>query len=240
METDRRIAYFAGCTANYVEPEIGEATVRILQKNGFRLLFPVQRCCAIPQLLYGNLRSFLRHAEFNVRSLAEAGCDIVTACTSCALVLKRDYPRLLGSQEAEMVSRRAYDIMEYLAMLGASNAFNTDFQPVARSILYHAPCHLKVLGRELIDSRLELMGLIPGLSVSRVDRGCCGMGGTFGVKRSNYTRSMTIGRPLFEEVRRLAPDLVATECPGCELQIEQGTGAAVTHPILIMKEAYGL
>ena len=84
------------------------------------------------------------------------------------------------------------------------------------------------------------MGLIPGLSVSRVDRGCCGMGGTFGVKRDNYARSMTIGRSLFEEVRRLAPDLVATECPGCELQIEQGTGSAVTHPILIMKEAYGL
>jgi len=175
-----------------------------------------------------------------VRSLAEADCDVVTACTSCALVLKRDYPRLLGSREAETVSRRTYDIMEYLAMLGANNALNTDFQSVARSILYHAPCHLKVLGRQLIDGRLELMGLIPGLTVSQVDRGCCGMGGTFGVKRGNYARSMTMGRSLFEEVRRLAPDLVATECPGCELQIEQGAGAAVTHPILIMNEAYGL
>jgi len=52
--------------------------------------------------------------------------------------------------------------------------------------------------------------------------------------------SMTVGQALFEEINRLAPDLVITECPGCKMQIGQGTGITVTHPIIIIKQAYGL
>jgi len=237
---DKKIAYFAGCTANYIEPEVGIATILVLEKNGFHPVFPKQKCCAVPQLAYGNRRSFFRHAEANVRSLAEAGCDIVTACTSCALAIKRDYPRLLNSQEARAVAARTYDIMEYLVMLNASSLLNTTFHPINLNLSYHAPCHLRTLGQKLITNRLELLRLIPGTSVKWIDWGCCGMAGTFGVKRSNYMVSMAIGRALFEEIIRLAPDLVTTECPGCKMQISQGTGITVTHPIQIVKEAYGL
>jgi Fe-S oxidoreductase len=236
----KKIAYFAGCTASYIEPEVGRATILVLEKNGFRPVFPKQNCCALPQLFYGNLRSFFRHAEANVRSLVEADCDIVTACTSCALAIKHDYPRLLKSQEAKAVAARTYDVMEYLAMLNADKLLNTAFHPVSLNLLYHAPCHLRTLGQELISDRLQLLRLIPGMSVTWIDRGCCGMAGTFGVKRSNYAMSMTIGQALFKEMNRLAPDLVITECPGCKMQIGQGTGITVTHPILIVKEAYGL
>jgi Fe-S oxidoreductase len=237
---NKKIAYFTGCTANYIEPEVGIATILVLERNGFRVVFPKQNCCAVPQLFYGNLQSFFRHSEANVRSLAEVGCDIVTACTSCALAIKRDYPRLLKSQEAKAVAARTYDIMEYLVMLNAGNLLNTAFHPVSHNLAYHAPCHLRTLGQELISHRLELLRLIPGTFVTWVDRGCCGMAGTFGVKRSNYDMSTTIGWALFEEIKRLAPDLVITECPGCKMQIGQGTGITVTHPILIVKEAYGL
>jgi glycerol-3-phosphate dehydrogenase subunit C len=240
MKKDKKIAYFAGCTANYVDPDVGKSTIWVLRKLGFRPVLLDERCCGIPQLAVGNLRSFLKRAEFNVRSLAGADCDIVTACTSCALAIKHDYPRYLEGKEAEEVSLRTYDIMEYLAILKASNALNTDFQPVDLSVVYHAPCHLKALGEELIDRRLELMRLIPSLSVDRIERGCCGMGGTFGSKRINYTKSMEIGRALFEGIAESAADLVATECPGCNMQIRQGTGLAVTHPIEIVSRAYGL
>lgn len=237
---DKKIAYFAGCTANYSEPEIGKATIMVLERNGFHPVFPEQSCCAVPQLNYGDIPSFFRHAEANVRSLAEADCDIVTACTSCALTIKRDYPRMLKSQEAKAVAARTYDIMEYLVMLNADGVLNAVFRSVNLNLAYHAPCHLKALGLELITDRLKLLRLIPGISVSRVDRGCCGMAGTFGLKKSNYALSMDIGQTLFAEMKRLAPDRVITECPGCKMQIVHGTGITVTHPILIVKEAYGI
>ena len=240
MKKDKRIAYFAGCTANFVDPEVGKSTIQILKECGFQPILPDQKCCGIPQLAVGNLRKFLRHAEFNVRSLIEADCDIVTTCTSCAMAIKLEYPKYLESEEAEEVSKRIYDIMEYLVILKNDNALNIKFHPLNLSLLYHAPCHLKIIQGELIDDRLELMRLIPGLSVNRIERGCCGMGGTFGAKRRNYAKSMMIGQELFEGIMESAPDLVATDCPGCKLQIQQGTGLRVIHPIDIIKQAYGL
>jgi len=240
MKKDKKIAYFAGCAAKYVAPEVGKSTIQVLRKLGFRPVLLDEKCCGIPQLAVGNLRDFIQHAEFNVRSLVGADCDIVTACTSCALALKHDYPNYLESKEAKRVSQRTYDIMEYLAMLKTRNSLNANFHSINISLVYHAPCHLKVLGEELIVHRLGLLSSIPGLSVERIERGCCGMGGTFGSKRRNYAKSMEIGRALFEGIKELSPDIVATECPGCELQIRQGTGLAVTHPIHVIKQACGL
>lgn len=240
VKTERRIAYFAGCTANYVDPEIGKATIEVLRRNDVWPVFPDQECCSIGRLSYGDRRTFLRKARANVSSLVAAGCAVVTACTSCALALKQEYPRLLRTEEAERVAQDTYDVMEYLAGLRVEGVLSTDFHPVALRVAYHAPCHLRVLGQELIDNRLQLLRLIPGLVVIYIDRGCCGMGGTFGFKQTNYAASMTIGEALFQGIREAAPDVVATECPGCAMQIEQGTGLPVIHPILILKQAYGI
>jgi glycerol-3-phosphate dehydrogenase subunit C len=240
MSGEKRVAYFAGCVVNHVDPEVGKSTIQVLRKQGLRPMLLDEKCCGIPQLAVGNLRQFLKHAEFNVRSMVEADCDIVTACTSCAMAVKHDYPKYLETEGAEKVSKRIFDVMEYLAILEAGRALDTDLHPVNLSLVYHAPCHLKVMGEELVDRRLKLLRSIPGLSVTQIQRGCCGMGGTFGTKRSNYSMSMRIGQPLFEGIAELTPDLVATDCPGCQLQIQQGTGLTVIHPIQIIGESFGL
>jgi glycerol-3-phosphate dehydrogenase subunit C len=236
----QKIAYYPGCMAKYVDPTIAYSTIRVLEKHGFDLVWLNQKCCGIPYLAIGNLKGFLKRAEFNVSLLAEAGCDIVTACTSCAMTIKRDYPIYLKSDEAEEVSRRTYDIMEYLTVLKSLNVLEHGFQPVDLSLIYHAPCHLSVLGQELIDKRLELMRSIPGLLVSQSSNACCGMGGAFSSKKKNYIKSMEIGKDLFDGIKEAAPDMVITDCPGCTLQIEQGTGLVATHPIHIVKQAYRL
>ena len=93
----------------------------------------------------------------------------------------------------------------------------------------------------LVDERIELMKLIPEINIMTLeDGGCCGMGGTFGFKKVNHEMSMAIGRPLFEEIKRLSPAMVATECSMCKIQIEQGTGLKVMHPVTIVKKAYGI
>ncbi|NQT74622.1 MAG: hypothetical protein HQ553_17935 [Chloroflexi bacterium] len=235
-----RIAYYPGCTANYVNPEIGKSTFQVLQKHGFEPIWLDQKCCGTPYLGIGDLKGFLKRAEYNVSLFAQAGCDIVTACTSCALAIKHDYPKYLKSAEAEEVSKRTYDIMEYLTVLKERGALENSFQSIDLSLIYHAPCHLSALGQELIDKRLELMSLIPGLSISQSRNGCCGMGGTFGSKKKNYEMSMEIGKDLFDGIKEASPDMVITDCPGCQLQIQQGTGLEVTHPVHIVRQAYGL
>ncbi|MBP1688588.1 MAG: glycerol 3-phosphate dehydrogenase (quinone) subunit [Deltaproteobacteria bacterium] len=234
--TEKVVAYFAGCTTNYNEPELGEAVVEILEKLGMRPVYPEQRCCAIPQLTAGDVSGFRKNAEFNTRSLLASGGDVVTACTSCVVALKHDYPKWLRAPEATALTERTHDVMEYLVRHWVGGAM-PPFEPVELSLAYHAPCHLVVLGDDLIDRRLALLRSIPGLSVTRVDRGCCGMGGTFGMKCHNYQMSMEIGEALFAALKEHKPDMVISECPTCRSQIAHGTGLPVIDPVMIIRRA---
>lgn len=233
---EKVVAYFAGCTTNYNEPEIGEAVVEILETLGMRLVYPEQRCCAIPQLSAGDASTFRKNAEFNMRSLLASGADVVTACSSCMAAIKHDYPKWLRGPEATALTERTFDVIEYLVRYREAGGMPT-FEPVELSLAYHAPCHLVVLGDDLIERRLALLRAIPGVTVTRVDRGCCGMGGTFGMKCRNYQMSMEIGAALFTAIKDLRPDMVISECPACRTQIAHGTGLPVTDPIMIIRRA---
>lgn len=233
------VVYFAGCTTNYNEPDIGKVVVAILENLGFRVLCPEQHCCSIAQLASGRTDAFRKVAEFNIRSLAAPRADVVTACSTCAAAITQEYPKMIRTPEAEDVAGRTYDIMEYLVRHRKRNGLPM-LEPVELSVAYHAPCHLRALGDELIERRLGLLRAIPGLTVTWVDRGCCGMGGTFGLKRHNYEISMEIGKSLFEAIEELKPDLIVSECPGCRSQIAHGTRKSVSHPVVLVGHALRL
>lgn len=82
------------------------------------------------------------------------------------------------------------------------------------------------------------MKLIPGLQVQAFGDRCCGLAGTFGLKKENYDLSMQIGEHLFEEIRKSGVDRVVTSCGSCAIQIAQGTGLNVVHPLTLLAEAY--
>ncbi|MCL5735467.1 MAG: anaerobic glycerol-3-phosphate dehydrogenase subunit C, partial [Actinobacteria bacterium] len=64
--------------------------------------------------------------------------------------------------------------------------------------------------------------------------------GTFGMKAATYDLSMLSGRPLFQRIAEVAPDLVASECSTCRMQIVQATGLRAVHPIILLADAYGV
>ena len=45
-----RVAYFSGCYTNTNEPDVGKATVRVLEASGLEVSLPPQKCCGIPML----------------------------------------------------------------------------------------------------------------------------------------------------------------------------------------------
>ncbi len=238
MVDQNSIVYFAGCMANYAAPEIGKHTVEVLEENGFNPIFPKQKCCGTPQSSTGNRKRFIENAIFNINSLERTKGDIVTACTSCALTIKHDYPKILKNSKADSVSNRTYDIIEYLAILKKQNRLNVNFRQLDLRASYHIPCHLKILGEDLTNRRMGMLNTIPGFSMTPLNSGCCGMGGTFGVKNNTFDISMEIGHPLFESLLSSNTDITATDCPTCNLQIQQGTGFSPVHPISIVRQAY--
>ena len=86
----------------------------------------------------------------------------------------------------------------------------------------------------------NLLGLIPGLEVQRIEEGCSGMAGTFGLLRENYRNSLRAGWGLIGRLRDPAILAGTTECSTCKIQMEQGTAKPTIHPIKMLALAYGL
>jgi Fe-S oxidoreductase len=182
----RKVAYYTGCFANYYQPEVGRALVGVMERNGFEVRVPDQVCCGMPMMAGKNASSALRNARHNIESLAvmaAEGYDIVTTCPSCSLMIKREYVNLYDSPEARLVSEHVYSVEEFLMLLNRQGEMDTDLQTVSASLLYHVPCHLKVQAGAA--DCLEMLKLIPGVSVDKINTACCGMAGYHGYKKAH-------------------------------------------------------
>lgn len=87
----RRVAYFAGCTARYLFPDVPRAVVDVFERNNITVYYPQQNCCGMPSMLEGDRKVTLAFAERTVLHLAEVvadGYDIVCSCPTCGYMLK--------------------------------------------------------------------------------------------------------------------------------------------------------
>lgn len=90
-QAHRKIAYFAGCTANYFFPDVARAVVQVFQHHGFEVIYPQQKCCGMPSLLEGDQRLTMKFVRFNLERLSEFidnGYDIVCSCPTCGFMLR--------------------------------------------------------------------------------------------------------------------------------------------------------
>jgi glycerol-3-phosphate dehydrogenase subunit C len=88
---EKKVAYFAGCTAQFLFPQVAKAAVEVLEHNGIEVYYPEQKCCGMPPMLEGDRRFTFELAAFNLQQLGEtvdAGYDIVCSCPTCGYTLK--------------------------------------------------------------------------------------------------------------------------------------------------------
>ena len=238
----RKVVYFVGCFGNFndVDGE-GKSTIAVLEKNRVEVVVPRFKCCGVAKITLGNSDAVRKDAEQNLAILGhyvEQGYDVVTSAASCGLTIKQDYPKLLQTEMAKKVAQHTYDIHEYLMKLHAEGLLNTNFKPIKARVVYHHPCHLKAQGVE--SEPIQLLRMIPKLEVVEIEDSCCGMAGTFGFKKQNFDLSMNIGKRLFTNIHRAKPQIVTTGCGTCKIQIEQGIGQEVIHPMVLLRRAYGV
>jgi glycerol-3-phosphate dehydrogenase subunit C len=237
--TGKKVVLFYTCSVQWNEPQVGRAAVEVLEHNGFTVFAPEMKCCGMPALDGGDVDRATAWAKHNVDRLipyVEAGCDIVSPGPTCSFMLKQEYGDYLGTPEAVAVSERSYDLMEYLHKVRKAGELKEDFENEVGEIGYHLPCHLKIqkIG---FRSRDILKGL-PGAKVKLVDKCSC-MDGTWGMKTQHYERSKEWAQPLLDGLTKDAPPTLSSDCLIAKLQIEEGTGQKVVHPIEILRDAYG-
>ena len=236
---EKQVAYFHGCYVNYNYPQLGKDFVKVLNALGVGVqLLDKEKCCGVALIANGMSQKAGKNARHNVEILQKAvdqGLKVLTTSSTCAMTIREEYPGLLqvdnsGIKDSVLLATRY--IYQLVESGQAQLKFRKDFH--AR-IAYHTPCHLERLGWGIFS--IELLKMIPGVEFTLLDSNCCGISGTYGFKKENYEASQAIGKPLFDQIKSVNPDVVACDCETCKWQIEMSTDYAVKHPISILAEA---
>jgi FAD/FMN-containing dehydrogenase/Fe-S oxidoreductase len=238
-----KVAYFVDTYANHFDTQLAESLVAVLRHNGIGVYVPIdQGESAMPMISQGALEPARVVAQRNVALLAEAvrqGYTIVATEPSAVLALTHEYPLILDEDEdAMLVAKNSFDACHYLWQLHQRGRLNLGFQPQRISVGYHVPCHLRAL--EVGAPAENLLRLVPGLRIHRVEQGCSGIAGLYGLKRKNYRASLRAGVRLINAVRGGPFQIGMTECSTCKIQMEQGTTKPTIHPVKLLALAYGL
>jgi len=240
--TDRKIAYFHGCYANYNTPEVAKALVRVYEHFGYEIMVPDQHCSGTPMFANGMLEDARRSAETNVRELAAAladGADVVASCSSCSMSIRQEYPELFDFEGTEDVAANTWDAVEYLRvhedLESELEGTSIDGALADSNFAYHAPCHARNQG--LDGQTMEVLAAIDGVDAHDVGDSCSGISGTYGWKAENYETSMKIGSEMVDHMEDADAETGLTECPTCSMQMEHGTGYEITHTLEVLEAA---
>jgi len=237
-----RVAYFVDVYANYYDQELAEAAVAVLREAQVNVHVPLrQRGSGMAALIVGDIEHAREQALANLRVLADAvrdGYTVVCSEPTAALMLRQEYVRLTEDLDAELVAANTMDLGQYLLGLEERGQLPHAREPIQAKIGYHQPCHLRALNVGMPG--FELLRRVLDLDVEFIDRGCSGMGGTYGLARDRFWNSIRAGRGLMSRLRDDDIEIGATECGACRIQMEQGMTKLTLHPIKLLSLGYGL
>ena len=243
-KTSGKVALFATCYGNYNAPQLGEDMVKVLEHNGIPVqLVDKEQCCGMPKLELGDLESVSKAKEVNIPVLADMvdkGWDIMAPVPSCVLMFRQELPLMFPEDEAvHKVANAIFDPFEYLMLRHKESALNLEFQQSLGKVAYHVACHQRV--QKIGQKTRQCLELIPDTEVMAVER-CCGHDGTYGVKSKYYDAAKKIVRPVVNKVKQFEADYHGSDCPmaGKFIAHALNDGSSTSHPISLIRQAYGI
>lgn len=192
--TPDTVQLFVTCLVDGFAPEVGEATVRILEAQGIRVEFPFdQTCCGQPAYNAGFAAEASQMARHTIDVLAATEGPIVIPSGSCAAMMVFHYADLLANDplyadRGAAVAERVRELTQFLVDdLGLTNVDASG----EGTITYHPSCHgLRSL--ELTYQAERLLDAVDGLERVELPDAteCCGFGGMFSVKMPEVSVAM--------------------------------------------------
>jgi glycerol-3-phosphate dehydrogenase subunit C len=236
----RSVVLFETCSVGYNYPHIGAAAVQVLEHNGLGVERPPERCCGMPALDGGDLDAAVSTARANVDTLlpfVERGVPIVVLGPTCGYTMKREWPGLLGSEDANRVAASTFDVGEFLARERIEGRLRKDFVRAQGKLGYHVPCHLRA--QNIGAPFMTLMAMIPETQIEAIER-CSAFDGTWGMKREYYELSRKYGKKLSRALTDTEAVRLVSDCPLAGLNVTEDLGVTPAHPVEVLRDAYGL
>jgi glycolate oxidase iron-sulfur subunit len=219
----KKVAYFVGCFMNYAFTSTAHSVVKVLTKAGCEVHIPrEQPCCGLPQYVYGDFESARGQAK---KIIAEFGKyeTVVTACGSCASMLKKEMLELFHDDAAYLPTVKAFtakvfEFSELVSTLGIEEKLH---QETPQIVTYHDPCHL-VRYLSVTQQPRQMLKSVPRLQLNEMFEAnrCCGAAGLVMVFYQELSTKITADKA--QNIIDSGAEIVATSCPACMLKINSG------------------
>ena len=218
------VQLFVTCLVDGFAPEVGEATVRVLEQVGCEVEFPQdQTCCGQPAFNAGYVGQARSMARNTVQVLDSTTGPIVVPSGSCTDMLVHHTPRLLEGTDdhaaALRVANRARELTQFLVDDMGITDIGTSCDGCV--VAYHPSCHgLRNLGlrgqaEALLDSVAGVERRIPDEAET-----CCGFGGLFAVEMPEV--SAAILETKLDQLEETGADVIVGGDISCLMNISGG------------------
>jgi Fe-S oxidoreductase len=239
------VVYFPGCASSYKNPEIAQATAKILNATGtsFTVLAD-DRCCGNTLYSVGMIDEAREVAKKNIEMVKATGAKVfVTSCAECYRMWKVDYPKMLNIATKDLG-------FEVLHILECADAALKDgslklTKNVDARITYHDACSVSRLcdpwtpwsgtrgWMGMVEPKLarrrgrgglyaqprNLLKAIPGVDYTEMIRirenSFCCAAGR-GTKEAFPDLANSSAKHRLEEVKEVGAEILVSACPWCK------------------------
>ena len=221
-----KIGLFIPCYIDVFYPQVGIATLELLEKLGQEVVYPPkQTCCGQPLANSGSEQEAIATYRNFVRNFQ--GFDyIVTPSGSCAYHVRCHYDILEQTDEVKKVRETTYELCEFLTDILQVDDLKIRFP---HKVGIHNSCHglrgLKLASAsELIEQRYSklrrLLEKAEGIEIVELDRNdeCCGFGGTFSIFEPDV--SVKMGRDRIADHERNGVEIITAADMSCLMHLE--------------------
>lgn len=255
-----KVAYFAGCSAGHLFPDVAKAAVDLLEQNGVQVFVPSQDCCSMPLIMEGNRQEAKKRIQANLETAyyseafqhrADAGGNRMQVPTGSRdkkfttvpmgiykNILKDDgYFSGIDPLQRIDLSQNVQDLGEYLVARHKTGQLSISLKEPDQPLAYFAPCHQRE--QHIGHPYVEMIQSLPGTDILPVggEMHCCGMGGHLGFKADFHGHSLTIGGPLFDRLAAASGRTIITDCLSCRMQLQHVFSRQVFHPLELLTTA---
>ena len=216
-----KVGLFVTCIVNTMRPEIGFASLKLLEKAGYEVEVPRdQTCCGQPNMNGGDKEGTKAFA-LQLAKLYEPFDYVVAPSGSCAGTIRTHYPDLFDEGDPDGAKVRAlaaktWELTSFLIDVAGMKEVDASFDGV---LAYHDSCaglrELKVK-----QQPRALLRTVKGLELKDLPDAevCCGFGGLFCVKYPDVSGEMV--RKKVDDIEGTEARAVAMGDAGCMLNIE--------------------
>ncbi len=215
-ENTPHVGLLVTCLVDAIRPEIGFATLKLLEQAGCRVSVPeTQTCCGQPGLNSGARVESKPLAKRTIEAFSEFDYAVAPS-GSCLATVKTHYPALFADEpewqaKAEALAAKCYEILSFLHDVRDWHPTNVLYPGKAT---YHHTCSgLRELG--VYRQPLALLQHVRGLTMLPLEgeTACCGFGGTFAVKYPDISTAIVADKS--RQIQATGADTLLAADLGC-------------------------